>query len=51
MGGVLCARGPVWETVAGALGQVASRSEVIEPRHDAAIGAALLAQQTRAPQS
>jgi N-acetylglucosamine kinase len=45
MGGVLQARDLVWETVVAALSAVAPRAQVIEPRHDAAVGAALLAQQ------
>lgn len=43
MGGVLQARDAVWETVVAALGIIAPRAEVIEPRYDAAVGAALLA--------
>jgi N-acetylglucosamine kinase-like BadF-type ATPase len=46
LGGVLRARDLVWETVVNALGGAAPRAQVIEPRHDAAVGAALLAQQT-----
>jgi N-acetylglucosamine kinase-like BadF-type ATPase len=45
MGGVLRARDLVWETVVTALSESAPRAQVIEPRHDAAVGAALLAQQ------
>ena len=45
MGSVLCARGLVQETVITALVEVAPRARVIEPRHDAATGAALLAEQ------
>jgi N-acetylglucosamine kinase-like BadF-type ATPase len=47
-GGVLQARDVVRETVVAALGRVAPQAQVIEPRHDAAIGAALLARQTGA---
>jgi N-acetylglucosamine kinase-like BadF-type ATPase len=45
LGGVLRARDLVWETVVNALAEAAPRAQVIEPRHDAAVGAALLAQQ------
>ena len=45
MGGVLQARDSVWKTVVAALGNIAPHAEVIEPRHDAAVGAALLAKQ------
>jgi N-acetylglucosamine kinase len=45
MGGVLRAQGVVRETVVGTLGEVAPRARAIEPRHDAAWGAALLARQ------
>jgi N-acetylglucosamine kinase-like BadF-type ATPase len=45
MGGVLQARDTVRETVVAALGPIAPRAEVIEPRYDAAIGAALLAKE------
>lgn len=45
LGGVLRARGMVWKAVVGTLGETAPRGQVIEPRHDAAVGAALLAQQ------
>jgi N-acetylmuramic acid 6-phosphate etherase len=45
MGGVLRARDLVWKTVTVALKEIAPRARVIEPRHDAAVGAALLAQQ------
>ncbi|MBC8446734.1 MAG: ATPase [Chloroflexi bacterium] len=44
-GAVLRARDLVWDTVVAALGDAAPRAQVIEPRHDAAIGAALLARQ------
>lgn len=44
-GGVLQARDLVWETVVTALDEAAPRAQVIEPRNDAAVGAALLAQQ------
>ena len=43
-GGVLDARDLVWQTVVAALGEIAPRARVIEPRHSAAVGAALLAQ-------
>jgi N-acetylglucosamine kinase len=46
MGGVLRAKDIVYETVLAALNTHAPRAQVIEPRHDAAVGAALLAQQT-----
>jgi len=42
MGGVLCARDLVWQTVVAALREVAPRARIVEPRHDAAVGAALL---------
>lgn len=45
MGGVLRGQRLVWTTVATALGRIAPRAKVIEPRRDAAVGAALLAQQ------
>ncbi len=45
LGGVLRARGLVWETVVAALKETAPRGQVIEPRHDAAVGAALLAKE------
>jgi N-acetylglucosamine kinase-like BadF-type ATPase len=45
MGGVLRGQGLVWQTVAAALGQIAPRAKAIEPRRDAAVGAALLARQ------
>ena len=45
MGGVLQARDAVWETVVAALGTIAPRAEVLEPRYDAAVGAALLAKE------
>jgi N-acetylglucosamine kinase len=45
MGGVLQARETVWETVVTALDGIAPRARVIEPRYDAAVGAALLARQ------
>jgi N-acetylglucosamine kinase-like BadF-type ATPase len=48
VGGVLQARGLVWETVVARLGEVAPRAQVIEPRHDAAVGAALLARSEQA---
>jgi N-acetylglucosamine kinase-like BadF-type ATPase len=43
LGGVLQARDLVWETVVSVLSECAPRSRVIEPRHDAAVGAAMLA--------
>jgi len=46
LGGVLRARDLVRESVVNALAAAAPRAQVIEPRHDAAVGAALLAQQT-----
>jgi len=42
MGGVLSARDLVWEMVVSVLGRVAPHAHIIEPRHDAAVGAALL---------
>ena len=45
LGGVLRARYMVRETVVAELGQIAPRAHVVEPRHDAAVGAALLAMQ------
>jgi hypothetical protein len=45
LGGVLRARDLVWETVVNALAEIAPHAQVIEARNDAAIGAALLAQQ------
>jgi N-acetylglucosamine kinase-like BadF-type ATPase len=45
MGGVLQARDTVWKTVVAALDRIAPRARVIEPRYDAAVGAALLAKQ------
>jgi len=45
LGGVLRARDLVWESVVAALSDIAPRARVIEPRHDAAVGAALLAQE------
>jgi N-acetylglucosamine kinase-like BadF-type ATPase len=45
LGGVLRARGIVWETAAAALCDVAPRARIVEPRHDAAVGAALLARE------
>jgi N-acetylglucosamine kinase-like BadF-type ATPase len=44
LGGVMRARDGVWESVVAALSDIAPRARVIEPRHDAAVGAALLAQ-------
>jgi len=43
LGGVLRARDLVWQTVVAALSEVAPRACIVEPRHDAAVGAALLA--------
>jgi N-acetylglucosamine kinase-like BadF-type ATPase len=43
LGGVLRSRDLVWQAVVAALREVAPRSRVVEPRHDAAVGAALLA--------
>lgn len=43
LGGVLRPRDLVWQAVVAALREVAPRSRVVEPRHDAAVGAALLA--------
>jgi hypothetical protein len=45
MGGVLRVQGMVRATVVSSLGEVAPRARAIEPRHDAAWGAALLARQ------
>lgn len=45
LGGVLRVRDLVWEAVATELAQIAPRATIIEPRHDAAVGAALLAMQ------
>ena len=45
VGGVLRAWGPARETVVASLSDVAPWAKVIEPRHDAAVGAALLAHQ------
>jgi N-acetylglucosamine kinase-like BadF-type ATPase len=45
LGGVLQARGLAWETAAAALSEVAPRARIAEPRHDAAVGAALLARE------
>jgi hypothetical protein len=44
-GGVLLSRDLVWETVVTTVGQIAPKAQAIEPRNDAAVGAALLAQQ------
>jgi len=44
MGGVLQARDLVWETIVVAMTKIAPQAQVIEPRCDAAVGAALLAQ-------
>ena len=44
-GGVLRAAGPVRDTVVGILAQSAPYASAIAPRHDAAFGAAILAQQ------
>jgi activator of 2-hydroxyglutaryl-CoA dehydratase len=44
-GGVLHRQGLVWQTVVAALRTIAPRAKPIKPRHDAAVGAALLAQQ------
>jgi N-acetylglucosamine kinase len=43
-GGVLRARDLVYQTVSETVGEIAPLAEVTEPRHDAAVGAALLAQ-------
>jgi N-acetylglucosamine kinase-like BadF-type ATPase len=43
LGGVLQGGGAVWETAAAALRAAAPRARIVEPRHDAAVGAALLA--------
>jgi N-acetylglucosamine kinase-like BadF-type ATPase len=43
-GGVLRARDLVYQTVIGTVGEIAPLAVVTEPRHDAAVGAALLAQ-------
>jgi N-acetylglucosamine kinase-like BadF-type ATPase len=48
LGGVLGVRDIVWETVVARLADEAPRAEVIEPRRDAAVGAALLAMQREA---
>ena len=45
LGGVLRARDLVWETVVARLAEVAPRARIVEPRHDAAMGAALLARE------
>jgi N-acetylglucosamine kinase-like BadF-type ATPase len=45
LGGVLQAQGAVRQTVVAALKSIAPRARAIEPRHDAAVGAALLAKQ------
>jgi N-acetylglucosamine kinase-like BadF-type ATPase len=45
LGGVLRARDLVWQTVVAALSEVAPQASVVEPRHDAAVGAALLARE------
>lgn len=45
MGGVLRARDLARETVVAVLGEAAPRAQVIEPRRDAAVGAALMARQ------
>jgi N-acetylglucosamine kinase-like BadF-type ATPase len=45
LGGVLRVRDLVWETVATDLARAAPRATIVEPRHDAAFGAALLAMQ------
>jgi len=50
-GGVLCSQGLVWDAVVAALHEAAAQASVIEPRHDAAFGAALLAQYTGGGQS
>ncbi len=42
-GGVLASGGPVREAVCASLGEIAPQAKTIEPRHDAAHGAALLA--------
>jgi N-acetylglucosamine kinase-like BadF-type ATPase len=47
MGGVLRAKDLVWKTVVAALADIAPQARVIEPRYDAATGAALLAQQRK----
>jgi N-acetylglucosamine kinase-like BadF-type ATPase len=45
LGGVLRARDRVWQTVVAALREVAPRVRIVEPRYDAAVGAALLAKE------
>lgn len=45
-GGVLFSEGLVWDVVVAALYKAAPHASAIEPRHDAAFGAALLAQST-----
>jgi N-acetylglucosamine kinase-like BadF-type ATPase len=50
-GGVLCSQGLVWDAVVAAIHEAAPHASVIEPRHDAAFGAALLAQYTGGGQS
>jgi N-acetylglucosamine kinase-like BadF-type ATPase len=45
LGGVLRARDLVWQTVVAALREAAPHVRIIEPRHDAAVGAALLAKE------
>ena len=45
-GGVFRVKDLVWATVVTALNEIAPCAQVIEPRHDAAFGAALLAQQS-----
>jgi len=42
-GGVLRVRDLVWEAIVAGLGGIAPRAQAIQPRHDAAVGAALLA--------
>jgi hypothetical protein len=43
-GGLLHAEGSLWRAVVGAMAEFAPRARAIPPRHDAAYGAALLAQ-------
>lgn len=45
LGGILRARDLVWQTVVTVLSEVAPRGRVVEPRRDAAVGAALLAKE------
>lgn len=45
-GGVFRVKDLVWDTVVTALNEIAPYAQVIEARHDAAFGAALLAHQS-----